>query len=740
MKLTNPWRAATRAVTGATATLSTTTPGITIYDNSATWGAIAPQGTATGDPFTFTVDPAVAAGTAIDFTLDIVSNIGSSSVKFRIRVGTRNGTDPAITYTGTPAPALTILSNRPRGVFHQIDIADDYEIADLDFRIDSITTTAAGDLTAMLRSPQGIGVDLITLIDGLNDLGGTSIAGMVIDDDVAAIAANDMVQATLADSPYTKSWLPAYNSPWAAVVDADLPADPVGALSRYDGMSTLGTWSAHVADVWSAASGGRDGNGAFGGWSMIVTPVHFDVAGFVPGVALTASKTVAGTFRVGQNVTYTVTLTNTGTANQADNAGNEFTDVLPAGLTLAGATASSGTALATVGTNTVTWNGSLAPLGGSVVITITATINAGALGATISNQGTVAYDADAMDGSNEATLLTDDPAIAGAADPTSFVVQNANLTGTKTVSGATFAAGSTVTYTVVLFNTGAAGSLDNAGNEFTDVLPATLVLVSASATVGNAMAAIGANTVTWNGSVAAGGSVTITITATVAPGTPIATLVSNQGAISFDADFDGTNETARVTDDPGVGGASDATVFTTRGALLTATKNVSGHTFAPGDLVTYTIVLTNTGNAAAPDSAGNELTDVLPAGLALASASATAGTAVASPGTNTVTWNGSVPAGGSVTLTIGATVNANATGALSNQGTVLYDADLDGSNETTAITDDPRTPGAAQDATIVFVQARAIPALGMAGMAILGFALLGLAGMALRRRSGRSGG
>ncbi|MBK9608128.1 MAG: hypothetical protein IPO58_17450 [Betaproteobacteria bacterium] len=86
-----------------------------------------------------------------------------------------------------------------------------------------------------------------------------------------------------------------------------------------------------------------------------------------------------------------MTLTNTGTANQADNAGNEFTDVLPAGLTLAGATASSGTALATVGTNTVTWNGSLAPLGGSVVITITATINAGTLGTTISNQGTVAY-------------------------------------------------------------------------------------------------------------------------------------------------------------------------------------------------------------------------------------------------------------------------------------------------------------------------------------------------------------
>ena len=74
---------------------------------------------------------------------------------------------------------------------------------------------------------------------------------------------------------------------------------------------------------------------------------------------------MTGTFQVGGTVTYTVVLTNNGTGNQADNAGNEFTDVLPAGLTLVSATATSGTAVATVGTNTVTWNGSLAPLGGT---------------------------------------------------------------------------------------------------------------------------------------------------------------------------------------------------------------------------------------------------------------------------------------------------------------------------------------------------------------------------------------
>ena len=71
----------------------------------------------------------------------------------------------------------------------------------------------------MLRSPGGIGTDSIALIDGLNDLGGTAITNMVIDDDVANTAANDMVQATTAAAPYTKSWRPVSNSSWMTLVD-----------------------------------------------------------------------------------------------------------------------------------------------------------------------------------------------------------------------------------------------------------------------------------------------------------------------------------------------------------------------------------------------------------------------------------------------------------------------------------------------------------------------------------------
>ncbi len=138
-----------------------------------------------------------------------------------------------------------------------------------------------------------------------------------------------------------------------------------------------------------------------------------------PGASVSGTKTASGTFTPGSTVTYTITLTNSGAGAQADNPGNELTDVLPPQLTLVSATASSGTAAANTGTNTVTWNGAIAAAG-SVTITITATINAGATG-TISNQGTISYDSDG-NGTNDATAQTDDPAAAGTANPTSFVV------------------------------------------------------------------------------------------------------------------------------------------------------------------------------------------------------------------------------------------------------------------------------------------------------------------------------
>jgi uncharacterized repeat protein (TIGR01451 family) len=145
----------------------------------------------------------------------------------------------------------------------------------------------------------------------------------------------------------------------------------------------------------------------------------------LPTAAVTATKTVSGTFLVGGSVTYTVTLSNAGSGSQGDNPGDELVDVLPSTLALVSASASAGTATATVATNTVTWNGAI-PAAGSVTVTLGATVLPGAAGTTVSNQGTIAFDGDA-DGANEASTVTDDPGTLPPLDPTSFTVPSVDI-------------------------------------------------------------------------------------------------------------------------------------------------------------------------------------------------------------------------------------------------------------------------------------------------------------------------
>jgi uncharacterized repeat protein (TIGR01451 family) len=143
-------------------------------------------------------------------------------------------------------------------------------------------------------------------------------------------------------------------------------------------------------------------------------------AGAQAGASVSGAKTVSGDFWPGGAITYRVVLTNAGPGDQGDNSGDELVDVLPAEVTLTGASASSGTAAADLGTNTVTWNGPI-PAGGSVTVQISALVGSAPVGTVVSNQGTVAYDGDG-NGSNETQVPTDDPGLPGADDPTSFTV------------------------------------------------------------------------------------------------------------------------------------------------------------------------------------------------------------------------------------------------------------------------------------------------------------------------------
>jgi len=451
-----------------------------------------------------------------------------------------------------------------------------------------------------------------------------------------------------------------------------------------------------------------------------VNPAGADVAG---------TKSVSGTFVPGTNVTYTVVLTNSGGA-QADNPGNEFIDVLPANLALVSAAATSGTAVATLATNTVTWNGTI-PMSGSVTITITAMIVPAASG-TITNQGTVSYDGDA-NGTNEATRPTDDPSVGGASDPTSFVVGGsvADLSITKTDGVTSVTAGGNVTYTIVASN---AGPSVATGATVADTFPASETCTWTCVGSAGTCTASGSGNISDVVNLQSSGSVTYTVSCAIsasASGTVVNTAtVAAPGGTS---DPNPADNSATDTD----------TISIVPGASVTATKSVAAGSggFTPGSGITYTIVLANTGAGGQADNPGSEFADTLPAGITYAGASASSGTVGFGPGA-LVHWDGAIPAGGSVTITIAATIDASASGTIANQGVVSYDGDGNGSNESTVLTDNPTT-GAAEDPTVFAVSggppgqaAVAAPTLDRLAMFLLGFVLIALSWRARRRGQG----
>ena len=215
---------------------------------------------------------------------------------------------------------------------------------------------------------------------------------------------------------------------------------------------------------------------------------------------------------------------------------------------------------------------------------------------------------------------------------TTMVLSPANVTGNKSVLGGT-TPGSTVNYVIVLSNSGSSDQQDNPGNEFTDVLSTDLMLVSASANGGTATANTGTNTVTWNGVIPANDSVTITIHATINTGTEGHT-IANQGAISYDADGDGTNEATAFTNS-----VSFVVVAAPTSADVGVIKVSNSNTVLADSDVPYTITVTNSG----PDTASNVvLNDTLPGTMTFVSLTSPAGWSCTTP---------SVGVGGAVACT-----------------------------------------------------------------------------------------
>ena len=277
---------------------------------------------------------------------------------------------------------------------------------------------------------------------------------------------------------------------------------------------------------------------------------------------LSITKTGPASGNVNSQFSYTITITNAG-PDTATNA--SWTDTLPSSLLFLSISQDTGPTM----TCTTPEAGSNGPIScsiaslpvGSAQFTVNVLIASGTpAGSNISNTATATSSTSDPNGGNNS----------GNANTTAL--SPALLSGLKSVSGPK-TPGSTVFYEIDINNTGASDQQDNPGNEFIDVLPSQLTLVSADASGGTASANTGTNTVTWNGTIASGESVTITIAATIHAGTE-GVAVSNQGTINYDADGNGTNEATTQTDDPNTSGA-DATVFTVCAATHVVTTNAN---------------------------------------------------------------------------------------------------------------------------------------------------------------------
>ncbi|MEZ4903719.1 MAG: DUF11 domain-containing protein [Spirosomataceae bacterium] len=301
------------------------------------------------------------------------------------------------------------------------------------------------------------------------------------------------------------------------------------------------------------------------------------------------------------------------------------------------------------------WSGNISdmvnlPAGGSVTYTVSATVSASATGS-LSNTATVAAPAGVTDptpGNNSAT-------------DTDMLTPQADLSITKTDGVTTVVPGGSVTYTITASN---AGPSNASGATVSDTFPATLTGITWTCVGagGGTCTASGSGHINDMVNLPAGGSVTYTVSATVS--------ASATGSLSNTATVAAP---AGVTDPtPGNNSATDTDMLTPQ-ADLSITKTDGVTTVVPGGSVTYTITASNAGPS---NASGATVSDTFPAsltGITWTCVGAGGGTCTAS-GSGHINDMVNLPAGGSVTYTVSATVSASATGSLSNTATVAAPA------------------------------------------------------------------
>jgi uncharacterized repeat protein (TIGR01451 family) len=346
---------------------------------------------------------------------------------------------------------------------------------------------------------------------------------------------------------------------------------------------------------------------------------------------LAMTKTVArtagaGVFQPGDAIRYTITIPNNGNRPATQTV---LRDTIDANLT-AVVPDSAGTF--DQATHAVTWNLGTVAVGATTTVHIDAkVVSPLANGTVVSNQAFATANEIAAPGTP-----SDDPTTAAPGDPTRFTVQSApNFAGMqKTVANTTHpggpnAPGDVLRYTINLHNAGTAISTNT---RVVDVLDPNLTFVAITSGTGTFDAP--SRTITWTlGSMAPGDSALLVATARIVSPLANGTVIPNQAFVRSDQ----VTPPGTPSDDPTTTAVNDPTVVTVTSSatLTTSAKTVldeNGGNAQPGDFLTYTVTLTNTGNSPARSVV---VTDVV---SPLLTAIAPQDGGVLNAATHTITW------------------------------------------------------------------------------------------------------
>jgi uncharacterized repeat protein (TIGR01451 family) len=387
--------------------------------------------------------------------------------------------------------------------------------------------------------------------------------------------------------------------------DADIPAGASGAATfTLVAKVNLGTATGtQITDTISATSDTNDPNLANNSATVQT----------IVGAATTANLAVTSVGSpnpviAGNNITYTVTVTNNGPGTAANVT---LADTQPANTSFVSIAYASGTSGWSCSGSAYTCTIALFPVGSSTTFTLVANVgSAVAAGTVITDTANVSATTTDPNPSNNYATVTTIVATAGQSD----------LAVTKTGTPTTVLAGNKITYTVVVTNNGPAAAANPLLTDTFSCLPpgggtafqcATVTSTTPYPTGWTCNAASGGQfTCNGPGSMPANTSSTFTFVMTVTAGTSPGVTVNNTASIGPTAtDPYLTNNTAS---------APPSTVASPTQADVAILKTASPEPVNQGTSLTYTLQVTNNGPAVAT---GVAVTDILPGQVTYSSVS-----------------------------------------------------------------------------------------------------------------------